>query len=134
MPKSLEDELAAVSTSGVPFRSCTNRLARAISEGHAWTDPQHNDFITAFQDSVVGSFSFWKENDALSEKSVPRKRPGIFFRCLMSSSTSASVLSVMAAATGLLRATCASHDAPSAVRDIYRDAVTATLARCIDFG
>jgi hypothetical protein len=28
------------------------------------------------------------------------------------------------------RVTYASHDAPSAVRDVYRDAVNATLARC----
>ena len=52
MAKSLEDELAAVS-SDLAYLSEAARIEwhRAISEGHAWTDPQHNDFITAFQDS-----------------------------------------------------------------------------------
>ena len=52
MAKSLQDELAAVSNDLAELSEATRiEWQRAISEGHAWTDPQHNDFVTAFQDS-----------------------------------------------------------------------------------
>jgi hypothetical protein len=52
MAKSLQDELAAVSRELADLSEVTRiEWQRAISEGHAWTDPQHNDFIAAFEES-----------------------------------------------------------------------------------
>ncbi len=51
MTKSLQDQLAAVSRELADL-SETVRIEwqRAIGEGHAWTDPEHNDFVTAFEE------------------------------------------------------------------------------------
>ena len=52
MEKSLQDQLAAVSTELADLSEATRiEWDRAMGEGHAWTDPEHNDFVTAFEES-----------------------------------------------------------------------------------
>ena len=52
MAKSLQDELAAVSSDLADLSEATRiEWERVTSEGHAWTDSQHNDFVAAFQNS-----------------------------------------------------------------------------------
>ncbi len=52
MAKSLHDELAAVSKELADLTETTRiEWERAMGEGHAWTDPEHNDFVTAFEES-----------------------------------------------------------------------------------
>ena len=51
MAKSLQDELAAVSKELADLTETTRiEWERAMGEGHAWTDPEHNDFVTAFEE------------------------------------------------------------------------------------
>ena len=52
MEKSLQDQLAAVSRELADLSEATRvEWERATGEGHAWTDPEHNDFVTAFEES-----------------------------------------------------------------------------------
>jgi hypothetical protein len=52
MAKSLHDELAAVSKELADLTETTRiEWERAMGEGHAWTDPEHNDFVAAFEES-----------------------------------------------------------------------------------
>lgn len=52
MAKSPQDELAAVSKELADLTETTRiEWERAMGEGHAWTDPEHNDFVAAFEES-----------------------------------------------------------------------------------
>jgi hypothetical protein len=52
MAKSLQDQLAAVTRELADVSEAARvEWERAMGEGHAWTDPEHNDFITAFEAS-----------------------------------------------------------------------------------
>lgn len=51
MAKSPQDELAAVSKELADLTETTRiEWERAMGEGHAWTDPEHNDFVAAFEE------------------------------------------------------------------------------------
>ncbi len=69
MAKSLEDQLAAVSKELAVLSEATQiEWQRAMSEGHGWTDPQHNDFITAFEESNKRFMALWDKKRRLERE------------------------------------------------------------------
>ncbi len=69
MAKSLEDELAAVSRELEDrFEATRIEWQRAIGEGHAWADPQHNDFVAAFEESSKRLLQFLERKRHLEQE------------------------------------------------------------------
>jgi hypothetical protein len=74
--KSLKDELDRVSRD-LRDHSDAMRIEwlRAMNEGHAWTDPEHNDFVAAFEASSKWFLQLLEEKRRLQREIHASKTP-----------------------------------------------------------